>query len=157
METVKHPVQIWIFFMSCVFVSAILGCSATKYRKNADQVATEFIHQAQIEAFGRTEPFNIELPSNSLRRRLLLDQKLPFSGAASFGVDELPYIEHWPEKDYPVRTVAYEPSATPWGGDRPLKTTLIDSLQIAAANNREYQTAKENIFQAALILVNVPI
>jgi outer membrane protein TolC len=152
METVKHQVQILIFFMLCVFVSALLGCSPTKYRKNADQVATEFIHQAQIEAFGQTEPINIELPSNSLRRRLLLDQKLPFSGAASLGVDELPYIEHWPEKDYPVRTVAYEPPAPPWEGDKTLKLSQVDSLQIAAANNREYQTAKEEIFQAALIL-----
>jgi outer membrane protein TolC len=83
-----------------------------------------------------------------------LDQNLPFSSIASIGVDELPYIEHWPEKDYPIRAVAYEPSAKPWDGDMPLTISLIDGLQIAAANNREYQTTKEDIFQAALILDN---
>jgi outer membrane protein TolC len=132
----------------------IPGCSATKYRENADKVATEFIHQAQQEALGRTEPFSIEIPSNRLRKRLLLDQNLPFSSVASLGVDELPYIEHWPEKDYPVRALAYEPSSTPWDDDKPLTISLIDALQIAAANNREYQKTKEDIFQAALILDN---
>jgi outer membrane protein TolC len=83
-----------------------------------------------------------------------LDQNLPFSSIASIGVDELPYIEHWPEKDYPIRAVAYEPSAKPWDGDKPLTISLIEALQIAAANNREYQTTKEDIFQAALILDN---
>jgi outer membrane protein TolC len=154
MKNFKHLVQNGIFFFLCILFTSVIGCSATKYRENADKVASEFIRQAQIEALGRTEPFSIELPSNRLRRRLLSDQNLPFSGAASLGVDELPFIEHWPEKDYPVRNVAHEPSAKSWAGDVPLKLSLIDSLQIAAANNREYQTTKEDIFQAALILDN---
>jgi hypothetical protein len=152
MKKINHSVQNSIFFTLCILVSGILGCSATKYRENADKVALEYIQQSQLEALGRTEPFSIEPPVNTLRRRLLLDQNLPFSGAASLGVDELPYIEHWPEKDYPFRTVAYEPSPPPWEGDKTLKLSLVDSLQIAAANNREYQTVKEDIFQAALIL-----
>jgi outer membrane protein TolC len=137
-----------------IIFTSLIGCSATNYRENADKVAMEFIQQAQLEALGRTEPFSIELPSNRLRKRLLLDQKLPFPDPASLGVDELPYIEHWPEKDYPIRAVAYEPPATPWDGDKPLRISLIEALQIAAANNREYQTTKEDIFQAALILDN---
>jgi hypothetical protein len=130
----------------------VLGCSPTKYRQEADSVAMDFIHQSQLEALGQTEPFSIELPSNTLRRRLLLDQNLPFSGASSLGVDELSFIKHWPEKDYPVSTVAYEPSTPPWEGDKALKLSLVDSLQVASANNRQYQTSKEDIFQAALIL-----
>jgi outer membrane protein TolC len=130
----------------------VLGCSPTKYRQKADSVAMDFIHQSQLEAIGQTEPFSIELPSNTLRRRLLLDQNLPFSGASSLGVDELSFIKHWPEKDYPVSTVAYEPSTPPWEGDKALKLSLVDSLQVASANNRQYQTSKEDIFQAALIL-----
>jgi outer membrane protein TolC len=130
----------------------VLGCSPTKYRQKADSVAMDFIHQSQLEAIGQTEPFSIELPSNTLRRRLLLDQNLPFSGASSLGVDELSFIKHWPEKDYPVSTVEYEPSTPPWEGDKALKLSLVDSLQVASANNRQYQTSKEDIFQAALIL-----
>jgi outer membrane protein TolC len=154
MKIIKNWENNRIIIIICIITSIFLSCSANKYRENADKVATEFIHQAQQEALGRTEPFSIEIPSNRLRKRLLLDQNLPFSSVASLGVDELPYIEHWPEKDYPVRAVAYEPSAKPWVRDVPLKLSLIDSLQIAAANNREYQTTKEDIFQAALILDN---
>ena len=152
MQKVKNSIQNSVLVILCILVSGILGCSATKYRENADKVATEFIHQAQLEALGRTESFTIELPSDTLRRRLLLNQKLPYSGAAALGVDKLPTIEHWPEKDYPVSTEASEPPTPPWEGDEPLKLTLIDSLQVASANNREYQTSKEDIFQAALIL-----
>ena len=152
MKNINHLVQNSIFIILCILVFAILGCSATKYRENADNVASEFIHQAQLEALGRTEPFTIEPASNTLRRRLLLDQNLPYSGAAALGVDKLPKIEHWPEKDYPAITETSELSTAPWEGDEALKPTLIESLQIAAANNREYQTKKENIFQAALIL-----
>jgi outer membrane protein TolC len=150
----SHLSRNGIIIFLCILFTSVIGCSATKYRENADKVATDFIHQAQQEALGQTEPFSIELPSNRLRKRLLLDQNLPFSGLASLGVDELPYIEHWPEKDYPVRAVTYEKSETPWDSDKPLTISLIDTLQIAAANNREYQTIKEDIFQAALILDN---
>jgi outer membrane protein TolC len=114
MIKINHLAAVHIVIGFCIISFSILGCSATKYRENADTVATELIQQAQLEALGRTEPFSIELPSNRLRKRLLLDQNLPFSSIASIGV----------------------------------------GLQIAAANNREYQTTKEDIFQAALILDN---
>jgi hypothetical protein len=152
MKNFNNSVQNSILILLYILFSVLLGCSPTKYRENADKVVSEFIREAQLGALGRTEPFSIELPSNTLRRRLLLDQNLPFSGAGSLGVDELPYIEHWPEKDYPFRTVAYELSTPPWEGGKTLKLSQLDSLQIAAANNREYQTTKENIFQVALIL-----
>jgi outer membrane protein TolC len=151
MKKVKIPVKNSILIILCILVFGILGCSTTKYRENADKVATEFIHQAQLEALGQTEPFSIELPSDTLRRRLLLDQNLPYSGAAALGVDKLPKIEHWPE-DYPASIEASESSTPPWESDEIMKLTLIDSLQVAAANNRDYQTSKEDIFQAALIL-----
>jgi outer membrane protein TolC len=152
MKKFNNSVQNSILFILCMLFFGVLGCSPTKYRQKADSVAMDFIHQSQLEAIGQTEPFSIELPSNTLRRRLLLDQNLPFSGASSLGVDELSFIKHWPEKDYPVSTVAYEPSTPPWEGDKALKLSLVDSLQVASANNRQYQTSKEDIFQAALIL-----
>jgi outer membrane protein TolC len=152
MKKFNNSVQNSILFILCMLFFGVLGCSPTKYRQKADSVAMDFIHQSQLEAIGQTEPFSIELPSNTLRRRLLLDQNLPFSGASSLGVDELSFIKHWPEKDYPVSTVEYEPSTPPWEGDKALKLSLVDSLQVASANNRQYQTSKEDIFQAALIL-----
>lgn len=152
MKKNNHLVRNGIFSIFCILVYGILGCSATKYRENADKVANQFINKAQLAALGHTEPFTIEKPSDTLRRRLLSDQNLPYSGAAALGVDKLPLIEHWPEKDYPSRKKGPEAPAPPWKGDKTLELTLVDSLQIAAANNREYQTTKEDIFQAALIL-----
>ncbi|MDB4441922.1 TolC family protein [bacterium] len=152
MKKIYHMPKYSIFIIVLLLVSDILGCSATKYRENADKAASGFIQKAQLDTLGRTETFSIELPSNTFRRRLLLDQNLPLSGAAALGTDKLSKIEHWPEEDYPAATEAsYSPTA-PWEAEDIVKLTLLDSLQIAAANNREYQTGKEDIFQAALIL-----
>jgi hypothetical protein len=76
MIKINHLAAVHIVIGFCIISFSILGCSATKYRENADTVATELIQQAQLEALGRTEPFSIELPSNRLRKRLLLDQNL---------------------------------------------------------------------------------
>jgi outer membrane protein TolC len=141
-----------IVFLFLVPVFTLFGCSASRYRQNADEVAAGFIMEAQLATLGKTEPFSIEPASVTLRRRLLQDQNLPYAGAAALGVDELPRIKHWPEKDYPPPPYKIEKESPPWSGTELLKLNLEDALQIAAANNREYQTTKENIFQNALIL-----
>ena len=152
MKKVNNSVRNSILIILCIIVSGVLGCSPARHRRKVDKVAADIIHQKQLEAQGRTEPFTIETPADTLRRRLLLGQKLPYSGEAYLGTDKLPTIKHWPEKDYPVRPEASESPASPWEGDKPLKLTLIDALQVAAANNREYQTKKESIFRSALNL-----
>ena len=82
------------------------GCQRpSDYRMNADTVAGDIISEKQHEAFNRTEPFSIERPSDILRRRLLLDQDLPYTDAASLGADQLDLIAHWPEPNYSL-----------WGG-----------------------------------------
>jgi len=141
-----------IVFLFLVPVFTFFGCSASKYRQNADEVAAGFIQQAQLATLGKTEPFTIEPPSVTLRRRLLQGQNLPYAGAAALGVDELPRIKHWPEKDYPPPPYKIEKNSPPWSGTDLVKLNLEDALQIAAANNREYQTTKEIVFQNALIL-----
>jgi outer membrane protein TolC len=131
---------------------AATGCkSPSEYRVEADDVASSVIHEKQTQALGQAGEFSIERPSDTLRRRLLVDQNLPYSSNASLGADELETIEHWPEEGYPKP----EPSADPvirLEGDAPLKLSLMAALEIAARNSFEYQTRKEDVFLTALDL-----
>ncbi|HUW19734.1 MAG TPA: TolC family protein [Sedimentisphaerales bacterium] len=129
------------------------GCkSPSEYRVNADKVATDIIREKQNEALGQSGEFSIERPSDILRRRLLIDQNLPYSSEASLGADNLKTIEHWPEQDYPR---AEEPALDPLvllEKSKPVKLSLIQALQVGARNSFDYQKSKEDIFQAALAL-----
>jgi outer membrane protein TolC len=108
--------------------AVLSGCmSAKAHRKKADEAAAEIISEYQQEALGRTEPFTIEEPADSLRRRLMITQDLPgrVSGITS---NEL------------------------FRSDLPLKIALLDAMQFAARNSREYQAQKESVFSVALAL-----
>jgi len=133
------------------WVCCAAGCQPANYRSDADKTAYGIIHRAQERALGQVEPFTIDRPADALRKKLLLGQSLPHSGAASLGTDSLKRVAHWPEKDYPARA-AQSPSQAPWQGDSPLILSLADSLRVAARNNRDYQTRKEDVFRAALAL-----
>ncbi|KPJ56676.1 MAG: hypothetical protein AMS16_01980 [Planctomycetes bacterium DG_58] len=132
---------------------ACVGCrQPASYRVEADRVATEIIRNKQKQALGKSEPFTIEPPANALRRRLLLGQRLPYAGNASLGTGSLPRPEHWPEKEYPPLREGATASAAPAADNETLKLTLMDALQVAAANSRDYQSQKEDVFRAALDL-----
>ena len=129
---------------------AFSGCASVRsHRQGADAAAYKIISEKQQEALGRTEPLGIESPADTLRRRLLLDQKLPHSGPMSLGVHDLPSDDYWdPQK----HLLGSEDSEAPWEKLDPLRLTLVDALQVAARNSREYQAAKEDVFKAALDL-----
>ena len=128
------------------------GClSPTKQRKQADETAARIIERQQTAALGRTEPFTIEPPADTLRRRLLVDQNLPRKGRASLGTDQLRPVKHWPEE--PAAAATARSTTRPAGTNRKtIRLTLLDALQVAAANNRDYQSRKEDIFREALDL-----
>jgi outer membrane protein TolC len=129
-----------------------VGCnSPAKYRQEADKVASEIIEK-KMRAIGRDEQFNIELPSDILRRRLLDEQDLPYAGKSSLGTDRLDTIEHWPEDDYPKGQALNEPIVTLAEANSPVQLSLMQALQAGAGNSFEYQTRKEDIFKAALDL-----
>lgn len=132
-------------------VITLTGCStAGKHREAIDQTAYSIIEQKQMEALGRVEPFSIDPPEESLRRKLMLAFGLPYSHPASLSTQDLDRIDHWPDDDYlSGEDVA---SATPEPATGPLKISLIEALKIAAQNNRQYQSNKENVFQSALNL-----
>jgi outer membrane protein TolC len=142
----------WRVLGACVLAWAAASCAPVDYRKDADRIAGQNIKVAQQKALGKTPPFTIETPADTLRRRLMLGQDLPYSSPASVNVADVKLIAHWPEKQYPYVPPTDQPPVPPWMGEAPLKLSLFDTLEIAARNNRDYQTNKENIFTAALSL-----
>lgn len=143
-------------------IAAALGCllalsacqqSGKDHRSAADKTADRIIADKQLDALGRNEPFTIETPADTLRRRLMLDQQLDSSHPASLGSDQLQPLEHWPKDDYLQRTRPEEPKTLDnAAGATPIRLTLVDSLQVAARNSRAYQDEKESVFRAALAM-----
>lgn len=127
------------------------GCQPKTYRQKADDVALSIIEQGQQQALGHDQPFTIEQPSETLRRRLLQRQGLPYSGNAALGVSDLTKIDRWPEADYPPADQPYGQQGATAFAD-PMQLSMVDALMIAARNSREYQTRKEQVFQFALDL-----
>ena len=136
--------------VSAVSLVLLLSCATPgERREGVDANAYKIIKQKQMEALGKTEPFSMEPPADTLRRRLMLDQNLPYSSPASLSSKLLPPIEHWPKDTYFSAGETVQ-AATVASATGPVRLTLMDALQIAALNNRQYQTGKENVFRAAL-------
>ena len=81
----------------------------------------------------------------------MLDQALPHSHVASLGVDHLEPIEHWPKDDYLRQPVSDDPNNR-LNGNVPVTLSLIQALQVGARNSFDYQSQKEDVFEAALDL-----
>jgi len=121
-------------------------------REQADLVAYKNVRDAQVKALGSTEPFTIEPPSETLRRWLLLGEDLPHSSPASLGSGDVERIPEWPDATYGVDTNAPSPRSFGVDPGATIRPSLLESLQIAARNSREYQGAKEEVFLSALRL-----
>jgi len=130
------------------------GCKSPQaHRIEADDVAGDIIKDNQGPAIGRSEAFTIETPADALRRRLLLDQGLQVSGPASLGTDQLEPVPHWPGNRKASERGTVDTSTGPIAVVGPeVQISLVQALQIAARNNREYQDAKESVFVTALSL-----
>lgn len=137
-------------FVAGVAAVLLAGCQPAHHREQANEAAHQHIDEAQQEAAGETKPFEIEKPSNTLRRRLLRRQPLQTAGPASFGSDRLSKPEHWPEQDVPARDKASEVPVPPWDKGQPVRLSLKQALMVAANNSRSYQSQKESVFRAAL-------
>lgn len=150
---VKKKDRIFFSFMPVFALVCILflsGCS--KYwRKRADDAANNIIIRAQQDALGKTEPFTIETPAETLRRKLILEQDLPYAAKASLGTASLDRIKHWPDDGY-IDESLERPYEGPELTSHTLPITLTDALQIAAQNSREYQSRKEDVYRTALDL-----
>jgi len=142
------------FILICLFLASICvsGCkSPDQHSRKADERAYEIIRQKQIEAMGKVEAFTIERPSDLLRRRLLVDQRLIYKDQSSLGSDKLKPIDHWPVGNYLEKSPdGKSPKAV--SGKEPVTLSLVESLQVGARNSSVYQDQKENVFRAALNL-----
>lgn len=144
--------QIAFRIIALCLAAGLTSCASPGERRHmADKTAYDIIARKQQEALGRTEPMEVEPPSETLRRRLLLDQNLPHASAASRGVKDLDPIPHWPNDDYldaatgTLDAAWYQPGET-------LQLSLIEALQVATRNSRTYQSRKEDVFRSALQL-----
>ncbi len=144
----RHSVGLLVL---CAAGLLLGGCGPKDYRSEADKVAYKAIEQAQSQALDKVEPFTIESAQDALRARLIEAQFLPTASPASLGSDKLDPIKNWPEKNYPRKFPASEPSLE-IPDEGPLVLSLIDALQIAARNSREYQSEKEEVFRTSLDL-----
>lgn len=131
---------------------ALSACrSPTAHRERADRAASRIVEEQEEELFGRRTPFTVERPADTLRRHLLLEQDLPSAGAEALGTDQLTPIPHWPESDYPA-AAAPDEAGSERDAPGPLFLDLTTALEIGAANSRDYQERKEDIYRAALNL-----
>ncbi len=137
---------------SAALAVVLVGCRAGEYRRGADRTAYNIIERKQADAFGRTEPFTIESPADTLRRRLLLDQHLPYAPGAPASARDVTPIEQWPDDSYLERPDTKDELVSSFATERTLHLTLTDALQIAAHESREYQSEKEQVFETALQL-----
>lgn len=124
--------------------------SPEKHRAAADEAAYSILDRKRKEVLDKEEPFRVERPSDTLRRRLLLGQELPRAGDESLGTDALKPVAHWPKTEYPGAGAKTPPP--PWTLEGPLRITLVEALEIGARNSREYQEEKESVFLSALDL-----
>jgi len=120
------------------------------FREEADDAAYPIIERAQLEALGSARPFTISSVERSLRARLLLDQALPVSDAASVSSRRVERIEQWPDDGY--FGGVDEDGGTPTDAAHEVSLTLNEALRVAAANSRSYQSRKESVYLAALRL-----
>ncbi len=135
--------------LSLIAAMAVSGCKSPEtYRKDADKAAYDLIHQTEKELFDRESVFSIESPEDQLRRRVFEAQGLQTSGEFSLGIENLSKPELWPEKDYPAKVDISDNSKYA----QPIKISLLDALQMAAAHNFSYQQNKESVFSTALQL-----
>jgi outer membrane protein TolC len=146
----RRPGRRWLNAGLLLVGLALLGCQPQQYRQQADKAAAKHIDTAQKKALGQTEPFTIDQPSNTLRRRLLNEQNLQMTGPASFGADRLEPPKRWPEKNTPKRQALTDPPVPPWNKDQPVRLSLRQALMVAGNNNRSYQDQKESVFRTAL-------
>jgi outer membrane protein TolC len=143
-----------MFFVPLIAV-LISGCvSAEKHRMRADLRAQEIISEKQASSLGKTEPFTIERPADTLRRRLLLEQQLPYSSPISLGSMYLDSEKHGSDERAgmpPVESNTFF-SHDPLQDGQILTLSLIEALQIGARNSRAYQEQKEDLYRKALAL-----
>ena len=150
-RSLERPAQLCL--AAAFLLLFVPACNTPQARRQeADRVAYNIVAEKQNAALGRAEPFTIDSPAETLRRRLLLDQYLPRSSPISLGTREIEPIKQWPDDQYLASPENTPSPAEAWETADVLRLGLVDALQVAAFGSREYQTEKEKVFETALAL-----
>jgi outer membrane protein TolC len=147
----KDGTWLAVFCAGALLAVSTAGCTARQKRAAVDKRTAAIIADKQTAALGAPAAFTILPPEETLRRRLLTEQDLAYISPTSLGSEFLESPKGTPEAQ-PARSV--DSLKTP---DRPplpspFSISLNESLQIAAANSRTYQSRKESVFRTALAL-----
>lgn len=152
MRTIKNTLcarQIYLWAISSVVAWVPAGCrTPDKEHTRANKAAYAIIREQGAGIIPGANDFNIDPPETTIRRRLLIDQKLPLSNEASLGSRKVARIPQWPN----VPSVTNTGERTQVSLSEGLKLSLVDALQIAARESRTYQSEKERVFKSALAL-----
>ncbi len=151
----RLPIRTTILAGTTIAGLTMFGCrSPESYREEADRAVDRILDESWKPATGNSpEGFTIIPAEQTLRERLLLDQRLPVIVPASAGSSYDNRIEQWPDEAY-TNTRSSDSITFPEQEveNTPLRLTLNEALQVAAYNNRGYQSQKESVYQAALRL-----
>ena len=129
------------------------GCrSAQAWRADADRAAARRLAAAREAEGLREEALEVESPSDSLRRRLLVGQALPVFDPASLGIRDLPTNRYWRAGDRLLPGREGADAAFAPAGTNALEIGLQDAVRIAAANSPDFRADKERLFATALAL-----
>ncbi|NMA42087.1 MAG: TolC family protein [Oligosphaeraceae bacterium] len=127
----------------------LLSCRSTHdWRVQADEQAEKLLSSYQESVSGKSEEIQVESPGDSLRRRLLLEQGLHYQDPASLGIRDLPENEAWQPEQH-LLDADENAAPQPESG---LRFSLVEALQVAAYNSREFQSRKDNLYRTALNL-----
>lgn len=129
------------------------GCRSPRGQiEKADRIAYSTIASTRQAAFDEAGEFTVLNPAQALRERLMETQQLVFHNPASLSSLRVERIAHWPEGVLPGEQDRPAPAPVVVTDRQPVVLTLVDALQVAARNSRDYQTRKESMFREALTL-----
>jgi outer membrane protein TolC len=129
--------------------TVLVGCRSPRHQVElADRAAYASLAELRREVPGATGEFSVEPSPSALRGQLMAEQDLVVADPASRSARQTRFIDPWPHGLW-----GDEPPPAPEPlGDASLVLSLVDALQVAAANSRTYQDSKEAMFREALNL-----
>lgn len=157
-DTFRTPTRCLIQFSLPTLLLGLMslqGCtSPSGYREQADEAAYSILDEAWPRVTGHEEQgFTILPAEQTLRRQLLLEQRLPIIAPSSLSSGDSRLIEQWPDSTYTEsRSDGLQGPLHEQLDEQPLRLTLLEALQVAAYNSRNYQSQKESVYQTALRL-----
>jgi outer membrane protein TolC len=141
----------------CVGLVCLAGCTRAHYRLSADREVYPILGDRAVAAGFATDRFQLEPPPASR----LADPtdpdhppRPPDDPVAAVYMAHPNGMKgaHWPKRFIPWIDPPDWEAGLPWGPDGKVKLDANTSFELALLNSREYQTALERLYQAALTL-----